>query len=299
MVVHRLKGGINQTLPPREFKPRPFETGWLNGQQNLTTGAVVHREANCTTITSKPNPSPYLVTIIDTEEHGQVLAKTPTQQDREVVYNSWTPGAVTQWKWCHHCAGMWTDEELSAMWDQATCVTEGHPTSTFFPEGRINATAYEAAKEICGRCPVKAKCAAQAYDTKQPAGVWGGINFNDRANKFALLAADPDIMAEVRSPDKPGRNIGKRDYAFKRKHAIDGKPGTIGSLSPSEIQRGPFAGWVKANRIELPNNQSRRNCDKDGHKRFATATTCQTCFYDAKWANILWVKENHADKQYP
>lgn len=38
----------------------------------------------------------------------------------------------------------------------------------------------EAAKRVCGRCPVRQACLEWALETGQPAGVWGGMSEQER-----------------------------------------------------------------------------------------------------------------------
>lgn len=38
----------------------------------------------------------------------------------------------------------------------------------------------QAAKEICGRCPVAAQCLRHAIDGAEQFGVWGGMTFRER-----------------------------------------------------------------------------------------------------------------------
>jgi WhiB family redox-sensing transcriptional regulator len=37
-----------------------------------------------------------------------------------------------------------------------------------------------AAKDICRRCPVKHPCLSYAIDTREPHGIWGGLNELER-----------------------------------------------------------------------------------------------------------------------
>ena len=50
----------------------------------------------------------------------------------------------------------------------------------FFP-ARDDYEAEEAAKQICGRCPVRLDCLALALQTKHLDGVWGGLTASERA----------------------------------------------------------------------------------------------------------------------
>ncbi|QEU82683.1 WhiB family transcriptional regulator [Streptomyces subrutilus] len=59
----------------------------------------------------------------------------------------------------------------------------------FHPEGergRERAEREEAAKSVCGTCPVRARCLEHALRVAEPYGVWGGLGEKERQ-----LAADP------------------------------------------------------------------------------------------------------------
>lgn len=53
----------------------------------------------------------------------------------------------------------------------------------FFPVGNTGAAVrqIEEAKAVCRRCPVQRQCADWALATRQPHGVWGGIDEDERA----------------------------------------------------------------------------------------------------------------------
>ncbi|WP_435854157.1 WhiB family transcriptional regulator [Streptomyces subrutilus] len=58
----------------------------------------------------------------------------------------------------------------------------------FHPEGergRERAEREEAAKSVCGTCPVRARCLEHALRVAEPYGVWGGLGEKERQ-----LAAD-------------------------------------------------------------------------------------------------------------
>lgn len=52
----------------------------------------------------------------------------------------------------------------------------------FFPAGSTGAAVdqIEAARAVCGRCPVKAECLQFALETNQEAGIWGGTDEDER-----------------------------------------------------------------------------------------------------------------------
>ncbi|MFN2615216.1 MAG: WhiB family transcriptional regulator [Actinomycetota bacterium] len=82
-------------------------------------------------------------------------------------------------------AGMATqpwDEDAS--WQERALCRQADPNLFFAPqvtETKEEKLAREAkAKEICARCPVKASCLRYAIDTREPFGIWGGLNETER-----------------------------------------------------------------------------------------------------------------------
>jgi WhiB family redox-sensing transcriptional regulator len=55
----------------------------------------------------------------------------------------------------------------------------GEDTAVFFPDGDDDSKA----KEICGRCPIRAACYALADARGEKSGVWGGENFETRSRR--------------------------------------------------------------------------------------------------------------------
>ncbi|MGH8933721.1 MAG: WhiB family transcriptional regulator [Egibacteraceae bacterium] len=62
----------------------------------------------------------------------------------------------------------------------AACVRED--PELFFPIGTTGAALdqIEIAKTVCKRCPVASECLKWALETRQGAGVWGGISEEER-----------------------------------------------------------------------------------------------------------------------
>ena len=74
-------------------------------------------------------------------------------------------------------------EEPDRWRDEAACRAED--TTVFFApsyfEKRWEKNAREAkAKALCVRCPVAAPCLEYALATREPHGVWGGLNETER-----------------------------------------------------------------------------------------------------------------------
>jgi WhiB family redox-sensing transcriptional regulator len=70
--------------------------------------------------------------------------------------------------------------------DRAACLSA--EPEQFFPIGSGGAAAREtaAAKAVCGGCAVVTECRDYAITTRQPFGVWGGL---DEEERRALVAA--------------------------------------------------------------------------------------------------------------
>ena len=74
---------------------------------------------------------------------------------------------------------------------QLRAACRGPESTVFFPpasgERREERDAREAkAKQICAECPVQAECLEYALGIKEPHGIWGGLNEQER---HALLVA--------------------------------------------------------------------------------------------------------------
>ncbi len=68
---------------------------------------------------------------------------------------------------------------------QVTAACRGPQAAAFYPPAHVERkeerTARErAAKEICRRCPVKRPCLEFAMQTREPHGIWGGLNKLER-----------------------------------------------------------------------------------------------------------------------
>lgn len=71
------------------------------------------------------------------------------------------------------------------VWDwqlQGACRGED-PTLFFHPEGErgsLREERIQAAKSICGACPVQTLCAEHALAVREPYGIWGGLSEDER-----------------------------------------------------------------------------------------------------------------------
>jgi len=99
------------------------------------------------------------------------------------------------------------DPRESAWIERARCV--GEDPELFFPVG-TSAPAVEQtrrAKSVCRECPVIEVCLAWALDTCQDAGVWGGLDEEERrvirrARRRAAVAADSRADREAEAADR-------------------------------------------------------------------------------------------------
>ena len=69
--------------------------------------------------------------------------------------------------------------------DRAACLAA--EPEQFFPVGGSAAATWESrtAKQVCAQCDVLVECRDYALETRQPFGVWGGL---DEEERRALLA---------------------------------------------------------------------------------------------------------------
>lgn len=70
------------------------------------------------------------------------------------------------------------DHDRGEDWtNRAACLTED--PELFFPHPSDTA-GIEAAKDVCRRCPVRDVCQERALDDREPFGVWGGMDEQER-----------------------------------------------------------------------------------------------------------------------
>ncbi|PXY16635.1 WhiB family transcriptional regulator [Prauserella muralis] len=82
-------------------------------------------------------------------------------------------------------------------WVERAACREEDP-ELFFPVGTNGPALRQAAaaKAVCQRCPVEADCLAWALESGQDAGVWGGLDEDERN---ALMARREAAPQEVRA----------------------------------------------------------------------------------------------------
>lgn len=71
----------------------------------------------------------------------------------------------------------WMDDALCAQTDP----------ELWFPEKGESATR---ARQICGQCPIRQRCAEYALETGQEYGVWGGLNAAERSYLTGTASAN-------------------------------------------------------------------------------------------------------------
>ncbi|MGH8909117.1 MAG: WhiB family transcriptional regulator [Egibacteraceae bacterium] len=87
---------------------------------------------------------------------------------------------------------------------KAACLDED--PETFFPIGSIGPALdqIERAKQVCAVCSVKAICLEWALRTRQPHGVWGGLDEDERRD---LRSAR--VRWRKAAPDQPDGRDGR------------------------------------------------------------------------------------------
>lgn len=79
-----------------------------------------------------------------------------------------------------------------AVWhwqEHGTCRT-ADPALFFHPQNERGSTRRkrdDAAKTICGGCPVRVECADYAIRAREPYGVWGGMTEEERDKVYAMI----------------------------------------------------------------------------------------------------------------
>ncbi|WP_035839858.1 WhiB family transcriptional regulator [Kitasatospora azatica] len=71
-------------------------------------------------------------------------------------------------------------------WDwQLRAACRSSDSSLFFhplgERGEAHDNREQAAKQVCARCPVRDACLSHALRVREPYGVWGGLNEEERA----------------------------------------------------------------------------------------------------------------------
>jgi WhiB family redox-sensing transcriptional regulator len=79
--------------------------------------------------------------------------------------------------------------------DHAACLDEN--PELFFPIGNADPAFHqiEQAKVVCRRCEVVQTCLSWAIDSRQDAGVWGGLSEDERHALKRRNARGPEVIA--------------------------------------------------------------------------------------------------------
>ena len=72
-------------------------------------------------------------------------------------------------------------------WADSALCRQARPDELF-----VKGAAQNRAKQICGQCPVRTECLAEALDSKVEWGVWGGMTERERR---ALLRRRPNVTS--------------------------------------------------------------------------------------------------------
>jgi WhiB family redox-sensing transcriptional regulator len=78
-----------------------------------------------------------------------------------------------------------TPIQESYEWQYAAACRGVDPETFFSPDaerGPRRRAREAAAKALCAVCPVVQECLAHALQVREPYGVWGGLNMNEREN---------------------------------------------------------------------------------------------------------------------
>lgn len=76
---------------------------------------------------------------------------------------------------------------------QLKAACRGPQAAVFFPPGTFERKEEKLgrevrAKEICRTCPVKRPCLDYAVAIREPHGIWGGLNENERKNLLTKVS---------------------------------------------------------------------------------------------------------------
>ncbi|MHA6785841.1 WhiB family transcriptional regulator [Pseudonocardia saturnea] len=81
-------------------------------------------------------------------------------------------------------------------WRRAASCAQVDPEAFYPLDDKPDSPAVAAAVRICGGCPVRAVCLADALTTEDPARRWGVIGGTTPAERTALFAASRTVSAE-------------------------------------------------------------------------------------------------------
>ncbi|QLJ06793.1 WhiB family transcriptional regulator (plasmid) [Streptomyces sp. NEAU-sy36] len=80
-------------------------------------------------------------------------------------------------------------------WEYALCAQTD--PDLFFPEGGAKiSNAVQQAKQVCGRCPIRRACLSWALETRQPAGIWGGMSEKERRVLLGVRLSQTEVCME-------------------------------------------------------------------------------------------------------
>lgn len=102
-------------------------------------------------------------------------------------------------------------------WAVRAACRAGDPDTLF-----VQGAAQNRAKQLCGACPVKLECLADALDNQVEFGVWGGLTERERR---ALLKRRPDVSSWRRLLEAARRDHEtRREAPEAQPHALASRP---------------------------------------------------------------------------
>ncbi|MEU6595049.1 WhiB family transcriptional regulator [Streptomyces sp. NPDC046881] len=89
--------------------------------------------------------------------------------------------------------------------DQAACKTTDKPDYWFADGDDPTAVAQrQEAKKVCARCPSRTPCLHAALERREPSGVWGGLDADER-NTLTLLPTAREPATEEATDGPPAK----------------------------------------------------------------------------------------------
>jgi WhiB family transcriptional regulator, redox-sensing transcriptional regulator len=94
-------------------------------------------------------------------------------------------------------------------WPTHGACSDTDPDSLF-----VQGAAQNRAKAVCGGCPVRAECLADALDNRIEFGVWGGMTERERR---ALLRRRPEVVSWRRVLESARQDYDSRPFPMARR----------------------------------------------------------------------------------
>jgi Transcription factor WhiB. len=81
-------------------------------------------------------------------------------------------------------------EDVQWHWQENGSCQTSDPTLFFHPQnerGAARRSRVQAAKSVCGSCPVRTECADYAIRAREPYGIWGGMSEEEREEIYSVI----------------------------------------------------------------------------------------------------------------